>query len=456
MKNSIKTLFIYVMIVSNLMISVVYAAFDGNYIFQLESATQTTISAIVTPQQGMMVYNTTDNQVYYYDGSTWTIASSSTLFSNDGQLLANRLVDLNNYNLAFINGDIGIKTIAPTATLDVNGSFRLSGIYYDKNGDAGTNGQVLSSTSTSTDWISVIPTPYILNSTEHMIPLNTKAFTIDGSNFQLTSIVTIPGFDGTINSFTVISPTQIDINITSGAATADYDIVVTTNGVANTAWVGNGVNLLSVAPSNWRDLRLGGDVFTSGTTAGQNIRYRTGMNLLRDVNGMYFTGLDPWGSWVKFESLGWTRGTTQTIEWIFTRPDNFMMIGIGSTATNETSNSQWNQAETQAYFQSSSLLWGLYGNNGTPGNFGNQANNVSLASCASNVFKLRFTNDGSVGGQTTLYCLPSALQNDWDDIGTVMTTFVIGGTLNPGQANIMPFIIPRNGGTQRFIAVRVQ
>ncbi len=454
MKYSIKIL--YVMIVFNLMINVGYAAFNGDYVFQIESASQTTINATTTPLNGMMVYNTTTNKINYYDGTTWTAASSSTLFSDNGQLPTNRLVDLNSYNLAFINGNIGIKTTTPSATLDINGSFKLSGIYYDKDGDAGNIGQVLSSTSTGTDWISVIPTPYISNNTEHMIPSNTKVFTIYGTNFQASSIVSIPGFDGTINSFTVTSPTQIDINITAGPATANYDIVVSTNGVTNTSWTGNGVNLLSVAPSNWKDLRLGGDVFTSGTTAGQDIRYRSGMNLLRDINGMYFTGSSPWSAWVKFESLGWTRGTNQTIEWIFTQPDSFMMIGIGSDATNETSSSQWNQAEVQAYFSSSTSMWGLYGNNGTPGNYGNQSNNVALSSCASNVFKLRFTNDGSVGGQTTLYCLPSASQNDWDDIGTIMTTFTIGGTLNPAQVNIMPFIIPRNGGTQRFIAVKVQ
>ena len=57
------------------------------------------------------------------------------------------------------------------------------------------------------------------------------------------------------------------------------------------------------------------------------------MSLTRDANGMSFAGSTPWSSWVKFESLGWTRGTNQTVSWVFTTPTGAMMIGIGSDAT---------------------------------------------------------------------------------------------------------------------------
>lgn len=241
MKN--KLIFLFTLIC----ISFVNAAFNGSYTFQLESATQTDINNISNPQLGMMVHNTTDNQVYYYDGSAWAVASSATIFSEDGQLQSNRQVDLNTYNLNFTNGNVGIGNTTPNATLDINGSFRLSGIYYDKDGDAGVNGQVLSSTDTGTDWVSSTAVPYISSDVTGMLISSTKTITLKGNNFIPLSTVTIPGFDGTIDNINVISPTEINITITSGATEADYDIIISNNGVTNTTWSGNGNNLLHVA-----------------------------------------------------------------------------------------------------------------------------------------------------------------------------------------------------------------
>lgn len=51
--------------------SKIILAFDGDYTFQLESADQATINSIAHPKQGMMIFNTTDNKVYFYDGSNW-------------------------------------------------------------------------------------------------------------------------------------------------------------------------------------------------------------------------------------------------------------------------------------------------------------------------------------------------------------------------------------------------
>ena len=225
------------------------AAFDGNYVFQLEAATQTELNNIGTPQTGMMVYNTTQSKIYYYDGATWTVASSSSIFSEDGQLNGNRQVDLNTFDLGFINGNIGINNTLPSATLDINGSLQLSGILYDKDGDAGTTGQVLTSTSLGTDWVTTISAPYISSDVTNMLISSTITFTIRGKNFIPTSTVTIPGFDGTIDNVNVISPTEIEITLTSGTTETDYDIIVSNNGILNTQWSGNGTNLLHVAAS---------------------------------------------------------------------------------------------------------------------------------------------------------------------------------------------------------------
>ena len=257
-------------------------AIDGNYLFSLESATQATINSIATPQLGMLVYNTTDNQVYYYDGSTWAVASSATIFSEDGQLQSNRQVDLNTYNLNFTNGNVGIGNTTPNATLDINGSFSLSGIYYDKDGDAGASGQVLSSTATGTNWVSETAVPYISNDVTGMLISSTKTIILRGNNFIPLSTVTIPGFDGTIDSINVISPTEINITVTSGATETDYDIIVSNNGVTNTTWSGNGNNLLHVAAEVLYLFAI-----TDNSNCAETLPY--GPNHITEANNAYFS-----------------------------------------------------------------------------------------------------------------------------------------------------------------------
>lgn len=222
-----------------------FAAFEGNYTFQLETATQEEIDGTSIPRKGMMVYNTTSSEINYYNGISWIVLSPRSIYDTNGLVTSDREVDLNSGSLDLSNGNIGIGDASPDATLDVAGSFRLDGALEDKDGDTGTVAQVLTSTGVSTDWTSSVSAPNISNSTISMATSTTATITLTGSNFIPSSVVTIPGFNGTINSTNVVSPTEIQVNI-STSTSSTFDIVVSNNGILNTQWQGNGVDLLQV------------------------------------------------------------------------------------------------------------------------------------------------------------------------------------------------------------------
>jgi len=83
-----------------------------------------------------------------------------------------------------------------------------------------------------------------------VLPNTTATLSITGINFNPSSVVTIPGFTGTINSITIVSPTEIQIQVTSNAIIGDYDIVVSNGSAVNTLWAGNGVDFFSVSQTS--------------------------------------------------------------------------------------------------------------------------------------------------------------------------------------------------------------
>ncbi len=121
----------------------------------------------------------------------------------------------------------------------------------DSDGNTGTAGQALIADGSGKNlWGSVEsnPIPYITTTnTQSMGTSRTRTLNFAGINFTPTSTVSIPGFDGTINSTTILSPTEFQIDVTSGANESTYDIVISNNGVSNTQWSGNGTGLLIVS-----------------------------------------------------------------------------------------------------------------------------------------------------------------------------------------------------------------
>ena len=79
----------------------------------------------------------------------------------------------------------------------------------------------------------------------------TEDIIINWDDFIPNSTISIPWFDGTINSVSVISQSRIEINLTSTNTTWTYDIVVSNNWVLNTLWPWNGENLLIISSLSW-------------------------------------------------------------------------------------------------------------------------------------------------------------------------------------------------------------
>jgi hypothetical protein len=150
------------------------------------------------------------------------------------------------------NDRLGLGTLTPDEQLHIAQNMRLDHAFEDKDGDAGTIGQILSSTVTGTDWIDNTATPVPFISTAAPMPVginSTNTTTIIGYNFTPTSAVSISG-GNTVNSVNIISPTEMEVSATAIGTTGDYDIVISNNGVLNTEWTNNGVGLFRVGEPN--------------------------------------------------------------------------------------------------------------------------------------------------------------------------------------------------------------
>ncbi len=66
------------------------------------------------------------------------------------------------------SGHVGIGTTSPAYKLDVNGNARITGAIYDSNNQAGTSGQILSSTAIGTDWIDAISSADITGTANYL------------------------------------------------------------------------------------------------------------------------------------------------------------------------------------------------------------------------------------------------------------------------------------------------
>lgn len=88
----------------------------------------------------------------------------------------------NTFSTTINSTGMGIGTSTPSQPLHVNGNIRVGGAYYDSNNQAGSSGQILSSTGTGTDWVSLSSISGVDGTgTANYVPKWTDADTIGNS-----------------------------------------------------------------------------------------------------------------------------------------------------------------------------------------------------------------------------------------------------------------------------------
>jgi len=117
------------------------------------------------PIAPLTIFNATTSHVTFQNSTTGTNTNDGFLVGHDGATGAyiwnyeNSPLNIgtnDSHNIVIsADGNVGIGTATPLEKLHVVGNTYITGAFKDKDGEAGTSGQILSSTATGTDWIDV-------------------------------------------------------------------------------------------------------------------------------------------------------------------------------------------------------------------------------------------------------------------------------------------------------------
>lgn len=89
-------------------------------------------------------------------GKSWSLFSTNNSFGQGGgKLLLYNTTDGIDAFVVDSASNMGIGTTSPSQKLHIAGNLRVTGAIFDSNNSAGTSGQVLSSTGSGTDWVSL-------------------------------------------------------------------------------------------------------------------------------------------------------------------------------------------------------------------------------------------------------------------------------------------------------------
>ncbi len=135
----------------------------------------------------------------------------------------------------------------------LNKDIRINQIL-DSNGNTGENNEVLISDGSGKNlWgtLNANLPPFISNNApQNLAPSTSATLGFSGYNFLPNSVVSIPNFNGTINSVNIISPVYFEINVTADSNEDIYDVVISNGVNVNTQWTGNGNSLIRVSEQN--------------------------------------------------------------------------------------------------------------------------------------------------------------------------------------------------------------
>ena len=186
-----------------------------------------------------------------------------------------------------VTGNIGIGTTAPSERLHVAGNARLEGALYDSSNSPGTNGQILSSTVSGTDWVDV--NSISLGSidqhsdvdTSTTAPTNGQTLKWDGSNW-------VPADD---DDTTYFAGTGLSLSGTTFSLNAGIDLLTDVD--TSTTPPGNG-DILTWDGSNWvttSSTAYTDNIYTAdGTLTGDRTVSLGGNDLVFDSDKLFING----------------------------------------------------------------------------------------------------------------------------------------------------------------------
>jgi hypothetical protein len=277
-----------------------------------------------------------------------------------------------------VTGKVGIATTNATQELHVEGNLRVTAAFYDSSNDAGTNGYILKSTTTGTDWID--PTTLTVGVASYATSSGVSTNVIGGiasvtqlsvsgvstlgvvtvGNIFSTGIVTALTFVGNLTGTATTATNLADAaNITTGtidsarltgtynidvsgnAATADIATYANTAGVSTNVIGGiasvtqlsvSGVSTFTGIGTFVSDLYVGGNVNIVGVLTAERLY----SNIYGEFTGGGITGDSIVGTALSISGIS-TLGTVQISSGIITATSGVVTYyGDGSNLTGVT------------------------------------------------------------------------------------------------------------------------